>query len=232
MAKYNNSVFGNISGEVLGVVASSNKGINFIKGKAKTTDSKTQKQLARRAIYEKFCELWRGKRNNIQVESFEAVGIKKNAFQDVLGFALKFSESASMMCLSVCPTAGTMSAPVFTKTNIENIGGSVLRMTGVFLFPAFNLNEDFVFISAAFGKDFYDYSSSRTVFDIYALGEIHAREHDLTARMPNTTKLSEFGQKMFRSFWYVNKKTGQISKPLCLALDESGNIETFYPFGK
>ena len=115
MALYNNSVFGNISGEVMGVVASSNKGINFIKSKAKTTDAKTEKQLKRRAIYEAFCKLWEKKILAGTILNYREAFLKKSLFRDTLGFTLKHSENASLLWLTICPTNGTMSAPVFTK---------------------------------------------------------------------------------------------------------------------
>lgn len=232
MAKYNSSAFGNISGEVLGVVASSNKGINFIKNKAKITDSKTEKQLKRRAIYENFCKLWEEKTVAGNIFNYREAFLKKSLFRDTLGFTLKHSENASLLWLTVCPTNGTMSAPIFTKTNFELVEHNAIRLTGVFLFPAFDENGDFELFSAFFGQDFYDYNANRIKLDVYSQGKITAREMDFSARTPSTTRSLLLGQKVFRSYWYVNKKTGQISKPTSMACDDSGNIEIFYPFGK
>lgn len=232
MAKYNSSAFGNISGEVLGVVASSNKGVNFIKSKAKAADAKTQKQLSRRAIYEKFCKLWDEKIINLTTQNYKAASLEENVFRSTLGFTLKHSENASLLWLTVCPTKGTMSAPIFTKTNFELVQYNAIKLTGVFLFPAFDENGDFELFSAFFGADFYDYGANRICLDVYSHGKIETREISFSARTPSTTRSLLVGQKVFRSYWYVNKKTGQISKPLCIACDDSGNVETFYPFGK
>ena len=232
MAKYNSSAFGNISGEVLGVVASSNKGVRFIKNKAKITDARTEKQLARRAIYERFCKLWDEKNIAGTIFDYERVGLKKNLFRDTLGFTLKHSENASLLRLAVCPTKGTMSAPIFTKTNFSVIEKNAIRLEGVFLFPAFNENDEFELYSAFFGQNLYDYTYARIQLEVYYQQDVTAREIPFVARTPNITQNIPLGQKVFRSYWYMNKKTGQISKPVCVAIDESGNVETFYPFGK
>ena len=232
MAKYNSSAFGNISGEVLGVVASSNKGVRFIKNKAKITDARTAKQLKRRAIYEAFCKLWDKKSVHMTVPDYKTAGIEKDVFRNTLGFTLKNSESSSLLWLTVCPTNGTMSAPIFTKTGFEFVQYDAIKLTGVFLFPAFDENGDFELFSAFFGEDFYDYNSNRTRLEVYTQGKIKAREESISARTPSTTRSLIVGQKVFRSYWYVNKKTGQISKPVSIACDDSGNVEIFYPFGK
>lgn len=232
MAKYNSSAFGNISGEVLGVVASSNKGINFLKNKAKITDAKTEKQLRRRAIYGEFCTLWDEKNIAGTIFDYERVGLKKSLFRDILGFTLKHSENASLLWLAVCPTKGTMSAPIFNKTDFELIEKDVIRLTGDFLIPAFSENGEFVLYSAYFGQDTYDYTRAKTMLEVYFQKNITTREFSFSARTPNLTQSSLLGQKVFRSYWYINKKTGQISKPVCIAIDESGNVEIFYPFGK
>ena len=232
MAKYNSSAFGNISGEVLGVVASSNKGINFIKNKAKVTDSKTEKQLARRAIYGEFCKVWDEKTAGGTVTDLRAAYLGDNVFKDSLKVALKYSQNASLLWLAACPTKGTMSAPIYTKIAAELIEKGQMRVQGVFLFPAFDNNGDFELFSAILGQSIYDYNFRNITLDVYSQGTISAREWSLTARLPNITQSGLLGQKVFRSWWYVNKKTGQISKPLCTACDESGNVEIFYPFGK
>lgn len=232
MAKYNSSPFGNISGEVLGVVASSNKGVKFLRNKGKTADAKTEKQLVRRAIYGEFCTLWDEKQVGGTVTDTRTAYLGDNVFKDVLSFTLKFSKNASLLWLTACPVNGTMSAPVFTKTDFELQAKNVIRVGGFFLFPAFEDSGNYEFFSAIFGYSIYDYDSPKIALDIYTQGEITTRELQLSARVPNLTQSELLGQKVFRSWWYVNKKTGQISKPLCLACDESGNIETFYPFGK
>jgi hypothetical protein len=232
MAKYNSSAFGNISGEVLGVVASSNKGINFIKNKAKVTDSKTEKQLARRAIYERFCKLWDEKKYNLTVQNYKVAGLEKDVFKNTLGFTLKHSENASLLWLTTCPTKGTMSAPVFIKTDFEVAANKSIKLTGVFLFPAFDENGVFEMYSGYFGQDIYGYDQLKTSFAVYYQAQITSREIPFSARTPSLTQSVLLGQKVFRSYWYVNKKTGQVSKPICIAIDESGNVETFYPFGK
>ena len=232
MAKYNSSPFGNISGEVLGVVASSNKGIKFLRNKGKAADAKTQKQLARRAIYEEFCKLWDKMQVTESGTDFKTAGMKENTFQSTLRIALKFSENASLLWLTACPTKGTMSAPIFTKTAFEVMGRKAIKLTGVFLLPAFDDNGEFEFFSAFFGQDIYQYDYERIALEVYSHGKITTREINQSARAPNTTQNMLLGQKVFRSWWYVNKKTGQISKPICIAIDESGNVETFYPFGK
>lgn len=232
MAKYNSSAFGNISGEVLGVVASSNKGINFIKNKAKITDAKTERQLARRAIYREFCTLWDEKRAGGTITDYRAAYLGDNVFKNALRIALKYSQSASLLWLAACPIDGTMSAPIYTKIAAELIEKRQMRVQGVFLFPAFDNNGDFELFSAIFGNSIYDYNYRMIALDVYTQGVISSRELQLTARFPNATQSELLGQKVFRSWWYVNKKTGQISKPLCIACDESGNVETFYPFGK
>lgn len=232
MAKYNSSAFGNISGEVLGVVASSNKGINFIKNKAKVTDAKTEKQLKRRAIYEAFCKLWDKKELDITVPDYKTTGIEKDVFRSTLGFTLKHSENASLLWLTVCPKNGTMSAPIFTKTNFELAQDNTIKLTGIFLFPAFDENGVFEMFSGYFGQEIYNYSRPRVCMALYSQSQLTSRELELSARTPNTTQNMLLGQKVFRSYWYVNKKTGQISKPVSIAIDESGNVETFYPFGK
>ena len=232
MALYNNSVFGNISGEVMGVVASSNKGINFIKSKAKTTDAKTEKQLKRRAIYEAFCKLWEKKGLDLTIPDYKTAGLEKDVFRSTLGFTLKHSENASLLWLTVCPKNGTMSAPVFTKTAFEALANSAIKLTGVFLFPAFDENGVFELFSGYIGQEIYNYNRPKDYIALYSQGQLTSRELELSARTPNLTQGMLLGQKVFRSYWYVNKKTGQISKPLCIACDDSGNVETFYPFGK
>ena len=232
MAKYNISPFGNISGEVLGVVASSNKGIKFLRNKGKAADAKTEKQLARRAIYQEFCKLWDKKQVAENDTDFETAGMKENIFQNTLSFTLKFSESASMLWLAAYPTKGTMSAPVFTKTDFEILEKKVIRVSGIFLFPAFDESGDFELFSAFFGQQYYNYTYEKVVLEVYSQGKITTREIPFSAKTPNTTQSMLLGQKVFRSWWYINKKTGQISKPLCITIDESGNVETFYPYGK
>ena len=232
MAKYNSSPFGNISGEVLGVVASSNKGIKFLRNKGKAADAKTEKQLARRAIYGEFCTLWREKQLDIAVQSYSDAYLREEIFKDVLSFTLKHSENASLLWLTVCPTRGTMSAPVFTKVSVTPTTNNALTVEGVFLFPAFDNSGNFELFSGYFGQEIYNYSRSKVVLAVYPQGEISSREKTLSARTPNTTQNLFLGQKVFRSYWYVNKKTGQVSKPICIACDESGNVETFFPFGK
>lgn len=232
MAKYNSSAFGNISGEVLGVVASSNKGVNFIKNKAKITDAKTEKQLARRAIYENFCKLWDEKIIGGTVTDYRAMYIGDNVFKNALKIALKYSQNASLLWLTICPINGTMSAPIFTKKEFELSANGAIKLTGYFLFPAFDNSGDFELFSGFFGQNIYGYDQSKISLDVYVQGEITAREMQISARAPNTTQNAPSGQKVFRSYWYANKKTGQVSKPLGLAIDESGNVETFYPFGK
>lgn len=232
MAKYNSSAFGNISGEVLGVVASSNKGINFIKNKAKITDAKTEKQLKRRAIYEAFCKLWNKKELDLTVPDYKTAGLEKDVFRSTLGFTLKHSENASLLWLTLCPTKGTMSAPIFKKEQFEVLPNSTIRLTGVFLFPAFDENGVFEMFSGYFGQELYNYSKPKACMALYSQSQLTSRELEFSARTPNLTQSMLLGQKVFRSFWYVNKKTGQISKPISIAVDESGNVETFYPFGK
>ena len=107
-----------------------------------------------------------------------------------------------------------------------------IKVTGVFLFPAFDDNGDFELFSGFFGRNMYNYDIEKISFEVYSQGEITTREMDFSARTPNLIQSETLGQKVFRSYWYVNKKTGQISKPLCMAIDESGNLEIFYPFGK
>lgn len=232
MAKYNSSPFGNISGEVLGVVASSNKGIKFLRNKGKAADAKTEKQLARRAIYGEFCTLWREKKLDIAVQSYSDAYLREEIFKDVLSFTLKHSENASLLWLTVCPTRGTMSAPVFTKVSVTPTTNNVLIVEGAFLFPAFDNSGNFELFSGYFGQEIYNYSRPKVALAVYPQGEISSREKTLTVRTPNTTQNLFLGQKVFRSYWYVNKKTGQVSKPICMACDESGNVETFFPFGK
>ena len=232
MAKYNSSVFGNISGEVLGVVASSNKGINFIKSKAKTADAKTQKQLERRAIYGKFCTLWEEKSIEYSGVKPEQMFIKKQYFKLGLRFCLKFSQSASLMSLTLCPDDGTMSAPVYIQTSATRRGDVGFSSYGVFLFPGYSDDSDFVLCSGYFGASFFQELKRKTRLEIYAIKAITDRQLSEGNRIPNNSYMASIGQKTYRSFWYINKKTGQTSKPLCLACDDLGNIETFYPFGK
>lgn len=232
MAKYNSSPFGNISGEVLGVVASSNKGIKFLRNKGKVADAKTQKQLARRAIYGEFCTLWDEKVFYSAGASPRDIFIKKEPFRLCLGFCLKFSSNASLLNLAVCPDNGTMSAPVYTQTSAERKGAQGYASTGVFLFPAYSSERDFILCSAYFGENYFNNVAPGARVDFYLLGEITDRTGQLSFRVPNNDYMASIGQKTYRSFWYANKKTGQLSKPLCIACDDSGNIETFYPFGK
>lgn len=232
MAKYNSSPFGNISGEVLGVVASSNKGVKFLRNKGKAADAKTQKQLARRAIYGEFCTLWSEKQYNISVQSYRAAYLEENPFKSVLGFTLKNSKNASLLWLTICPVNGTMSAPIFTKTGFEMLNLNIIRLEGLFLFPAFDDTGDYEFFSGYFGQNIYDYVNTKTMIEVYPHNKLTSREMTFRARTPNTTQCELLGQKVFRSYWYVNKKTGQVSKPICITCDESGNVETFYPFGK
>lgn len=232
MAKYNSSPFGNISGEVLGVVASSNKGIKFLKNKGKITDAKTAKQLARRAIYGEFCTLWDEKELDVIVPSYKSAYLEDDIFKSALGFTLKHSENASLLWLTVCPKKGTMSAPVFTKTDFSIDGNYTIRLTGVFLFPAYSDDGDFEFFSGYLGQEVYNYTRFKMMLAVYSQGDLTSRELTLQARTPNITQNTLLGQKVFRSYWYANKKTGQVSKPVCIACDESGNVETFYPFGK
>lgn len=232
MALYNSSAFGNISGEVLGVVASSNKGVHFIKGKAKTTDAKTQKQLARRAIYEKFCKVWESKYLELHDQTARGIYIKKETFRLCLGNALKFSPSASELWLILCPDDGTMSAPIFSKTEVTRKGDVGFTLYGDFLFPAVANSTDFVLFSGSFGMEYFDNLKPENNLTFYPVVSITDRQQNIGNRVPNNDYMATVGQKTFRCFWYVNKKTGQVSKPLCLACDDSGNVETFYPFGK
>jgi hypothetical protein len=86
--------------------------------------------------------------------------------------------------------------------------------------------------SGYFGRDIFDYNNPKISLAVYYQTLLTSREIPFSARTPNLTQCIPLGQKVFRSYWYINKKTGQISKPLCIAIDESGNVETFYPFGK
>lgn len=232
MAKYNSSAFGNISGEVLGVVASSNKGVRFIKNKAKITDAKTAKQLARRAIYEEFCKLWDEKQEETAGRTAKGVYIKKEIFREVLGFTLKFSVSASELWLTICPSDGTMSAPIFSETEVVRKGDVGFTVYGDFLYPAVSNNTDFFRFSAYFGQTIFDNLAPVTRLVLYEGVLIEGREVHEGNRIPNNGYMATIGQKIWRSFWYVNKKTGQVSKPLCIGCDDLGNVETFYPFGK
>lgn len=232
MAKYNSSAFGNISGEVLGVVASSNKGINFLKNKAKITDAKTEKQLKRRAIYGEFCTLWDEKTNEINGQTGRDVGIKKELFREILGFTLKFSGSPSLLWLAVCPSNGTMSAPIFKEAESERKGDVGFTVRGDFLFPAVTNSTDFTLYSGYFGQTIFNNLLQVTRLAIFKGSPITSREEYLGNRISNNDYMATIGQKVWRSWWYVNKKTGQVSKPLCLGCDDSGNVETFYPFGK
>lgn len=232
MAKYNSSPFGNISGEVLGVVASSNKGIKFLRGKGKTVDAKTEKQLARRAIYGEFCTLWDKKKLTGAGLEPRQVFIKKEYFKIGLGFCLKFSRSASLMYLTLCPDNGTLAAPVYTQTENEAKGDVGATTRGIFLFPAYSSDGDFILCSAYFGENYFQEQGTGTRIAAYPTKAITDRQLTEGNRIPNNDYMATIGQKTYRSFWYANKKTGQVSKPLCIACDDSGNIESFYPFGK
>lgn len=232
MAKYNSSPFGNISGEVLGVVASSNKGIKFLRNKGKTADAKTAKQLARRAIYGEFCTLWDEKLNETIGQTGKDVYIKKELFREILGFTLKFSPSASELWLAVCPSDGTMSAPIFKETESIRKGDVGFTVYGDFLFPAVSNDTDFFLFSAYFGQTIFNNLAQVTRLVLYSGTVIASREQYAGNRIGNNDYMKTIGQQVYRSFWYVNKKTGQVSKPLLLACDDSGNVQKFYPFGK
>lgn len=232
MAKYNSSPFGNISGEVLGVVASSNKGIKFLRNKGKTADAKTAKQLARRAIYGEFCTLWDEKSVVSAGATSKDLFLKKELFRLCLGFCLRFSRTANLINLALCPDNGTLSAPVYTQTSFEVKGDIGATSWGTFLFPAYSNDGDFILCSGYFGENFFREFLPGTRLELYSIKPITDRQLTEGNRIPNNDYMATIGQKTYRSFWYANKKTGQFSKPLCLAINDNGDIEAFYPFGK
>lgn len=232
MAKYNSSAFGNISGEVLGVVASSNKGINFIKNKAKVTDAKTERQLARRAIYGEFCTVWDEKRiadaQNIGITS----GIKESAFKITLKNCLKFSESASMLFLAYCPTNGTMSAPVYVNESSSRGSIKSFRLNGKLLYQGSGDLENIFLCGSIFAESLFAEAQRFDVLQVFNPGKVTAIETAQNPLVPDIEYYEAIGEKVFRSFWFFDKKTGQISKPLLLACHNDGTPEIFYPFGK
>lgn len=232
MAKYNSSPFGNISGEVLGVVASSNKGIKFLRGKGKTVDAKTEKQLARRAIYGEFCTLWDDKRISDAQNMGIASGIKDAAFKITLKNCLKFSESAGMLFLAYCPTKGTMSAPVYVNESSSRSSVKAFRLSGKMLYQGSSDIENVFLCGSVFMESLFVEAQTVDVLQVFAPGKVTAIEENQNPLVPDVEYYEAIGEKAFRCFWYFDKKTGQISKPLLLACHNDGTPEIFYPFGR
>ena len=232
MAKYNSSPFGNISGEVLGVVASSNKGVKFLRNKGKAADAKTEKQLARRAIYGEFCTVWDEKRladsQNIGIAS----GIKENAFKITLKNCLKFSESASLLFLAYCPINGTMSAPVYVNESSTRNSRKSFRLNGKMLYQGSGNIDDIYICGSVFMESLFSEAQTFDVLQVFSPGKATAIEENQNPLVPDVEYYEAIGEKAFRSFWYFDKKTGQVSKPMLLACHDDGTPEIFYPFGK
>lgn len=232
MAKYNSSPFGNISGEVLGVVASSNKGIKFLRGKGKTVDAKTEKQLARRAIYEEFCELWDG----LDLRYFEdaPAKIKKDlfSFKSLLGGCLKLNKS--MGSLFVVPEwkNATMSAPqVWEYTNVQALPNGAAFSTQL-CFPSVTNATDFLYVGARIGRNPYEGTAGSYKIDLtnrYILSNrtVVSNQNQAFSDLAETEKMLSC-----KFVAYMNIKTGQLSKPLVLFINKNLDISAHYPFGK
>lgn len=232
MAKYNSSPFGNISGEVLGVVASSNKGIKFLRNKGKAADAKTQKQLARRAIYGEFCTLW----DDIYFADFgSAPEIAKKelfSFKSVLSGCLSLNQSPVLMEIIPKWKNATLSAPQLWNVSGVTELPAGLRFTSQICYPAITNDTDFVAIACRIGVSPYSAYDGTFGFTfapvVGSLPRIDTRANTCGFKVINDTD----PVTTCKLHAYMNKKTGQISKPLILFADQNKTISTYYPFGK
>lgn len=232
MAKYNSSPFGNISGEVLGVVASSNKGVKFLRNKGKTADAKTEKQLARRAIYGEFCTVW----DDLNFYDFGAApaNVKEKFFdfKSFLSGCLSLNQSPTLMEIIPKWKNATLPAPQLWKTSDITELPCGLRFNCQLFFPAVSNDTDFVSIATRIGSDPYAVYDGvfKVVFAPWneALKQVENRANTCGYKISNDTD----PMVTCKLHAYMNKKTGQISKPLILFADQSMAISAYYPFGK
>lgn len=232
MAKYNSSPFGNISGEVLGVVASSNKGVKFLRNKGKTADAKTEKQLARRAIYGEFCTLW----DSLEFRYFDSntERLKEDlfGFKSFLSGCLKLNTSAVNMLVIPKWKKATLPAPqLWQYTDLKTIKNGV-QMNIQVCFPSVTNSTDFYFIATRNGYNPYDDLSLGYRIDLTNNSLLNSRIITNSVTLGYSDMIDSQEMISYRMLAYMNKKTGQLSKPMILLANRNLEVSTIYPFGK
>lgn len=232
MAKYTESVFGTISGEALGVVASTNKAGRYIKKKTVGADAKTQKQLSRRAIYAEFCSLWRDTRKVVVDGVPRKIMTKGEMFKACLSACLEKTETAAALKLFCLPKSFTMAAPIIDIQGVlyRNDGGG--RATLRWFFPVYDDLSRFGLCGSTAG--IVPVASLWNVprFEYYAATPQTAETTVFAANIPKRNSALLPGAESSRLFFIYDKKTGGISKPANIVFLDSGDISVEYPFGR
>lgn len=232
MAKYISSPFGTLAGETLGVVASKNKGGNYVRRKTKAVDPKTAKQINRREIYEKFCQEWSKISWERDIDKRMLCKGKLSLFSSALGWTLKNTPDVDNIVFSVFPFSGSYPAPQLSNLQSIHTGGGHFAPEYTFdLSPYLYLGE----------------------LELYALDEhvgyttgignrllIYPRKIDVPSSGIASTVIQKYligegdplepGNIVY--FFYRVKKTGKCSKPIGIQWTSYSEHSTMFPIGQ
>ena len=232
MALYHGSLYGEISGEALGVVGSSTRGTTYIKKKVVGTDPRTAKQENRRAIYAEFCDVWRDAEFDL-LSDLERAGLRHSElFHIALSTTLKFSNSPTLLKGYLAPLKGSLPAPVIGEDSYIQ-GSSILAPFYPRTFiNSYDSTADYEIFAGSYCAAISKQELGTLGFFVKSLGKVEDQYYNYTTDIPLYPS-PEF-QHCFSNvaIWYVNLKTGQISKPTCCNADGQAHPVFWYPRGR
>lgn len=232
MALYHGSLYGEISGEALGVVGSSTRGTTYIKKKVVGADPRTAKQENRRSIYAEFCDAWRAAKFDL-LSDLERSGLRHSElFQIALSTTLKNSTSPQLLKGYLAPMSGSLPAPVIGADSFIQGAAPLMPFYPRTFINSYDSSQEYELFSASYLAPASRADFGTVGFWVKSLGKAQAEYYNYTTDIPleQQPDFPTFSPNI--AIWYVNLKTGQVSKPVCCSSSGASKPMFWYPRGR